>query len=1106
MARLVITDPDGREVLRIDDARALGWRVPELVLSVARELVEWFGRPLTDLPRSRTIELDLRADVPVGPGERLTLQAGASLKIQVHRAGETVHSGHEALPGVTVANGSVLVSLGVDATANARAAASRGSRHAGFSAGTLVRVTYLHPFDIVGPPPTLAAALQVVMKAMLVPGSAQELAALPVGSCVSLAGEGTLTADADVPLATGVNTFATPGLPLVGAVALAASAALRVAASWRATGGFELRLTRPDAARAAIGVHRRGGRALEASARVSLSASATLADSELVSALLRALSREPEADLAALVAAGLSDGQIGAIQQAIAASLDRSLSLAAHVALSSHRQSEGVVAVEVDLDRMDPGSRTAVDAAVGGDLRDALRESAVGSGALRTVASATHALESRGARWRVNLLGVLNTGGLATFLREASLSWDPSSGALVAADRVTAQRLRVHVSTLAADPAAVREIVFASLVITAACQASRALGASLVLTATHTYVEQRARTRRRDLEDDFRVLMALGLCDAEDGNARARELGDGGASTFVVENELGSAACEALFLDAQGAARPTAFYERVARSALLALLPADDPDRAYRRFALERDGAWRRARALLPQIGPALEAETRRDPLKVAVVTGDVVTVAWWAAAMHEAARGMVAMRAFLGQRDAASLRDDPGFRDARRQLERALSRIAATSNARFGDPWDVLALDAASARLGHPRGVVVTTAGSARYDRVDRAESSAVARAVRGSVAAPLRAGKRPWTAGERGVFGRHVVNLRDGALSGSGGFTSTREQLSAIVGEHLRDYVRTQRALGERPRVVLYAHGGLVGEREGLALVLARQRFWALNGIYPVYFVWETGLRETLRDAIGAAVAGRRIARGAVLDEAIERLARPAGRALWRQMKQSAERACAPDGGARIFAEMLATAVPALGDEVELHAVGHSAGAVFLSHFVPALADVATRAGHGVALRTLSLLAPAVTTALFKRQLVPLTGNGNVVAQLAMFSMSEERELADASMRPYSKSLLYLVSESFEEQVPMPLLGLQASVRRDPALLRYFGVAGVGKMADAVFSVTDGHAPPRQRSTAATHGAFDNDVPTMTSVVRRVLDASDATQVVEYFEDPVA
>ena len=53
-------------------------------------------------------------------------------------------------------------------------------------------------------------------------------------------------------------------------------------------------------------------------------------------------------------------------------------------------------------------------------------------------------------------------------------------------------------------------------------------------------------------------------------------------------------------------------------------------------------------------------------------------------------------------------------------------------------------------------------------------------------------------------------------------------------------------------------------IEEREGLLPVLARQRFWELNGVYPVYFVWETGLLETLRDIVSLGDVAREVRGG--------------------------------------------------------------------------------------------------------------------------------------------------------------------------------------------------------------------------------------------------
>ena len=117
----------------------------------------------------------------------------------------------------------------------------------------------------------------------------------------------------------------------------------------------------------------------------------------------------------------------------------------------------------------------------------------------------------------------------------------------------------------------------------------------------------------------------------------------------------------------------------------------------------------------------------------------------------------------------------------------------------------------------------------------------------------------------------------------------------------------------------------------------------------------------------------------------------------------------------------------------------------------------------------------------------------------------MTDDLEQLDHTVRPYGKSLLYLVSGAFEDAVPTRILGLQKSLKQEAPLIRFFGIAGTEKMADIVFSRSDAAASMNARSESVTHGGFDNDVSTMTSVARRILDASNSTSVVDYFEDDV-
>ena len=259
-----------------------------------------------------------------------------------------------------------------------------------------------------------------------------------------------------------------------------------------------------------------------------------------------------------------------------------------------------------------------------------------------------------------------------------------------------------------------------------------ALGSAVSLTAEQIRGTAR-RTKRSDLEDHYRALIALSLCDDAQRDARLGAETEFGSSTWMVEY-FDPAACDALFLDADGRPHSMDHYERIGRSALLALIPANDPTRSYRRFALASDGIWSQVRNLGMDIDQGLPGHIRHDALKLGVVRGDVFTLVWWARAMSRAATELVAMRKFLGSRNATALAADDAFLKARTKLADALAKVVATTEARFDDPWDVLAMDAASVHARPARQRTVSARFAARYAESGPAPALAGPAPTRGS------------------------------------------------------------------------------------------------------------------------------------------------------------------------------------------------------------------------------------------------------------------------------------------------------------------------------------------------------------------------------------
>ncbi|HEY5808934.1 MAG TPA: caspase family protein [Povalibacter sp.] len=348
------------------------------------------------------------------------------------------------------------------------------------------------------------------------------------------------------------------------------------------------------------------------------------------------------------------------------------------------------------------------------------------------------------------------------------------------------------------------------------------------------------------------------------------------------------------------------------------------------------------------------------------------------------------------------------------------------------------------------------------------------------------------------------HLVNLNQGKFSDEGNWKTEPGDVDAIFDQHLPDALAQATAKGQPLRIVFYAHGGLVKESLGLLVAHKHLQFWKSNGIYPINFVWETGLFETLGQLLRRSKDGtRNIFSDAISDPIIETTARALqGASIWGGMKLSAERSVAAkdsphgEGGARYVAQKLKEFCDRHSDaKIELHAAGHSAGSIFHSHFLSTAHELGAPS-----FASLHLLAPAVRVDVFKRLALGMIGPGKGIDRATIYTMTRDYERADNCANVYRKSLLYLVHFSLEPEQKAAILGLEQSLRADPDLVQAFGLgAARGAPGEVVFSVT----PLRtglSASASTTHGGFDDDAPTMGSVARRILGKQDADVIVEY------
>ena len=336
---------------------------------------------------------------------------------------------------------------------------------------------------------------------------------------------------------------------------------------------------------------------------------------------------------------------------------------------------------------------------------------------------------------------------------------------------------------------------------------------------------------------------------------------------------------------------------------------------------------------------------------------------------------------------------------------------------------------------------------------------------------AASTRAPRRDEIAG-------HFVHIDDGCFQGTGTYWSS-----------LGDIRETAALVARSDRyqhLLIYAHGGLNSVKDSACRIAAMRDTFKANGIYPFHFMYDTGLLEELKDVIlGKRSEAQERAGGLAdwTDWIIERAARRPGRALWREMKADAERAFASrrSPGTQTLAAFLEAFAGAQAVPKSIHLVGHSTGGILHAHLLQALAAQETK----LRIASVSLLAPAATVDLFRSAYLPHLRAGTFgVDALHVYNLSDALEQDDDVGAVYRKSLLYLVSRSFEEVVdpPAPLLGMQRSSKELEKL-------GAGRLS---FHYSDGRRSRSSRTWSKSHGGFDNDPRTMNDVLKTVLGTS--------------
>jgi len=317
-------------------------------------------------------------------------------------------------------------------------------------------------------------------------------------------------------------------------------------------------------------------------------------------------------------------------------------------------------------------------------------------------------------------------------------------------------------------------------------------------------------------------------------------------------------------------------------------------------------------------------------------------------------------------------------------------------------------------------------------------------------------------------------IVDMENnGRLSNSGTFRTQPGDVEALVNLHI-DEARRRWGLGRNDAadVAVYAHGGLTDEDTAAKWI---PKLYEAQ-IFPVFFMWETDLWSTLGNRLEDLVKGLPKPTAGLIDQLsrfwnrrLERLLAPAGSMIWGEMKQNADGISAfSQSGARILYDHASKSPGFAPFRVRLHLIGHSAGSIVHSYLIDRLGKL------GWNFESVNFMAPAVTVELFRDKVLKRIQDGTV-KQFRTFHLTEAAEQQDPTCRPilgYGRSLLYLVSESFENGITTPILGIEKHFNEHIGVLK-------------LKNVQSWSAPTTGVASSTTHGGFDDDEVAMQSVI---------------------
>ncbi|RTL42353.1 MAG: hypothetical protein EKK48_10185 [Candidatus Melainabacteria bacterium] len=332
--------------------------------------------------------------------------------------------------------------------------------------------------------------------------------------------------------------------------------------------------------------------------------------------------------------------------------------------------------------------------------------------------------------------------------------------------------------------------------------------------------------------------------------------------------------------------------------------------------------------------------------------------------------------------------------------------------------------------------------------------------------------------------IINPYILDLgSDGKLTGTGFFHTSESDVRELLTRYLPDAITQWKLTETAPiDIGLFAHEGLISQEKGATLAKSWIPKLFAEQIFPIFFMWETAKLRTVDEIYsdwltkqGAGAAAYNLS-GEMWNRRVETILATPGSQMWNDLKSNAMKASTTaDGGLSKLIAILNDLPDSIRKRLRFHLIGHSAGAIFQSYLLQLLT------AEELTVDSLYFLAPALTVKDFER-LVYRHVKENKVRSYVQFHLSEDCERGDNCYpTPYTKSFLYLVSNSFEGKRETPIIGMKKFF--DTYLENFPGLNPT-----IIESPNPKAEPEDARSAANRHDGFGSDIHTMNAIISRI------------------